>query len=523
MSVKGLPFIGKLNEFIDKMVHATVIKAGSGRASLDVVAHGYYRYFENKAVELGSTDELVKITAHGAKEGDVMRIKTSTNYIVERDVIVDRIIDANWFKLSGYLSANLTAGDTVDMLHSVLPLMNDDGSELSSIIAPPIAFTKNGSTQTVTEDTVTPSNNAPLPVKLTGVTGDVNITAGDLNVQLSHAGANYDSTRIGDGTNLLTINTANEAKVKDTDMYDTFGAKTSTASLTDTADTGFISLFKRSLERMTTLLGMFKTEAAEGTTGMPILGSDGTDHKFLLTDATGKLQIVASSSALPTGAATETTLASVDTKFTTLNAKDFSTEVTLAAMSAKLPAALGKLNAANSLSVTLATSEDVASQTTLAALNAKIPVVGQSNNSGSIPVALASDSGLATETNLTNMSAKLPTSLGTKLENTSLSVVIANSTTKVPVSLSVASAGAVNNGTATTSPATITKPANATGFMIKNQAASAGTLYYSIGAIASAASMDLLPGQGSAFIPISADISIASDDTASYCIQWSIT
>jgi len=67
-------------------------------------------------------------------------------------------------------------------------------------------FSLNGTEVTVTEDIATPSNNAPLPVKLTGVTGDINITAGDLAVQLSHLGVNFDSTRIGDGTNLLSIN-----------------------------------------------------------------------------------------------------------------------------------------------------------------------------------------------------------------------------------------------------------------------------------------------------------------------------
>ena len=74
-----------------------------------------------------------------------------------------------------------------------------------------LQFWFDGALQDVIEDTVTPANNRPLPVKLTDITGDINITAGDLNVQLSHAGASYDSTRIGDGTDLLEITTAGEA------------------------------------------------------------------------------------------------------------------------------------------------------------------------------------------------------------------------------------------------------------------------------------------------------------------------
>ena len=68
-----------------------------------------------------------------------------------------------------------------------------------------VKFIKDGANINVVEDSVTPSNNSPLPVKLTSTTGDINITAGDLNVQLSHTGVNYDSTRIGDGTNLMTV------------------------------------------------------------------------------------------------------------------------------------------------------------------------------------------------------------------------------------------------------------------------------------------------------------------------------
>jgi len=70
----------------------------------------------------------------------------------------------------------------------------------------PLKFIRNGALSDVVEDTTTPANNVPLPVKLTGTTGDINITAGDLNVQLSHIGTNYDSTRIGDGADLLGIN-----------------------------------------------------------------------------------------------------------------------------------------------------------------------------------------------------------------------------------------------------------------------------------------------------------------------------
>lgn len=78
-----------------------------------------------------------------------------------------------------------------------------------------IKFVLDGSEVTVLEDTVTPANNRPLPVKLTSLTGDINITAGDLNVQLTHTGATPDSTQIGDGTEIVNISANNDMQVVD--------------------------------------------------------------------------------------------------------------------------------------------------------------------------------------------------------------------------------------------------------------------------------------------------------------------
>ncbi len=85
--------------------------------------------------------------------------------------------------------------------------------------ASPLKFVLDSVTVDVNEDTVTPANNKPLPVKLVDLSGNINITAGDLNVQLDHLDPiNFDATRIGDGTNLLGINASNEALTHDADV-----------------------------------------------------------------------------------------------------------------------------------------------------------------------------------------------------------------------------------------------------------------------------------------------------------------
>lgn len=71
----------------------------------------------------------------------------------------------------------------------------------------PIQILKDGSAVTVTKDTVTPSNTIPIPVEVVAASGSpINITAGDLNVQLSHSSATPDSVRVGDGTTTATVN-----------------------------------------------------------------------------------------------------------------------------------------------------------------------------------------------------------------------------------------------------------------------------------------------------------------------------
>lgn len=65
---------------------------------------------------------------------------------------------------------------------------------------------KDGVYLPVAKDTGVPANTNPVPVELVGAAGPINITAGDIGVQLTDLGVNFDRTRIGDGVNQLAIN-----------------------------------------------------------------------------------------------------------------------------------------------------------------------------------------------------------------------------------------------------------------------------------------------------------------------------
>lgn len=59
---------------------------------------------------------------------------------------------------------------------------------IPGVISSNVNFIKNGATQTVTEDTSDSTNNIPLPVKLTGIDGDVSINAENLNLETQTEG-----------------------------------------------------------------------------------------------------------------------------------------------------------------------------------------------------------------------------------------------------------------------------------------------------------------------------------------------
>lgn len=134
-------------------------------------------------------------------------------------------LDVNIAASSGGITIIDSDGDELDV--------QPDGSiNVNASLNDPIKFRQDGAVVEVLEDTVTPANNQPLPVKLTGLTGDINVTAGDLNVQLTHTGANPDSTQIGDGTTIVGVTADTHMKVAD---YMNSGLAASAVSVDTTA------------------------------------------------------------------------------------------------------------------------------------------------------------------------------------------------------------------------------------------------------------------------------------------------
>jgi len=408
-AIKGIASLGKLqdqnlssDEKLD-FIFATVQKIGASRAGLEVLPTSVYEVSAAVAVEAGSNASNVTITGHLAKPGDFIRIVSAAGNPDEYQMGIKRIVDANNFELNGVLSAALQAGDTIDILRPVINKATADGSSTATVTSPPLQFneeTGSGITAvTVLDDQVTPANSKPLPVKLTSVTGDINITANDINVQLSHTGANPDSVQIGNGTNIASINASGEVSVVDS----AGNALLTTIDADTSALAGCVAGTELQVDIVSA--GPIATEATLGTINTNIATIAGA-----VSGTEMQVDIVATG-----GIALDTTLS---------------------AMSAKLPASLGQKARAASLSVTQSTEDQTrqdairtAVETVAGAVSGsemQVDLVGIGDVATETTLSSLNGKDFSTETTLAAMSAKLPASLGQKTGAASLSVVPAS-------------------------------------------------------------------------------------------------
>ncbi len=164
------------------------------RFALETVANAFAFVVASDTV--GSyANSIITAPGHLAEKGDI--IKFTSGALNNRQFTVWEAT-TNTITLAQTPGVDPAAADSFSICRYTPAAVTSTGG-----LAVGLSFTRNGASQEVTEDTVTPANNRPLPVKITGLDGDVVINSSNLNleVQLSAAGADYDSVRLGDGTN----------------------------------------------------------------------------------------------------------------------------------------------------------------------------------------------------------------------------------------------------------------------------------------------------------------------------------
>jgi hypothetical protein len=315
---------------------------------------------------------FIEMTAHDARKGDVLRITsgglTSWEYdiveIIDADILKvinssDSIPDiADEAKIMRWVTSkadkegnvNFSPGPTQFVKDTVaVQVIEDTLDPSNNQFLPTIAgFYEDGILIPVSDNSIDPAQNKPLPVKLTNITGDINITAGDLNVSTD---ATNDSMAIGDAitgdTAKIDLNndtTTFALKVKDDDANTTladidtklgtielidFATETTLATLgteatladvkiavesialADFATEATLASIKTAVELIDNALGVDGNPKPSGV--MVIGGVDNVgDTQELRTNAAGELLVNISTSG--GGLATETTLAAINTK-----------------------------------------------------------------------------------------------------------------------------------------------------------------------------------------------------------------
>lgn len=195
----------------------TIQPVGQRRYGMDVNAHAFYEEIATDAAEAGSTTTNIVATSHSAQIGDIIRFTSGSLSgqevtVVERS---DQALDANNIPLGDTLDSAPSASDAFTIYRNRKPVVSASGG-MSVSSVDPIRFDLNGTTTDVSKDTGTPANSRPLPVEILSASGvEINVTTGDIGVQLSHSGGSPDSVLIGDGTETVNVNASNEMQVAD--------------------------------------------------------------------------------------------------------------------------------------------------------------------------------------------------------------------------------------------------------------------------------------------------------------------
>lgn len=195
-----------------KSEFATVEPVRPLQHAMSVLSHEFVREVGTDAVEASSTTYVINATAHAAQKGDVIRFTSGTHSGKEVKVVATA---TDTITLGETLTSAPATAVTFQILRHKYPLVGSDGTipVSATLAAAPVQFVLDGVDTEVLEDTVTPANNRPLPVKLVGTTGTLTVTAQQLNVQSTHTGASPDSMQIGDGTETLSVTASGQAEV----------------------------------------------------------------------------------------------------------------------------------------------------------------------------------------------------------------------------------------------------------------------------------------------------------------------
>ena len=347
---------------------------------LSVVAHQFMREVGTDAAEAGSSAIEIVATAHAALSGDVVRLTSGA--LSGREIKVYSV-SANAIILAEELAAAVATGVTFQILRHKYPEVEADGRVKIS-----------GSFSTTEEATAADGDPLPAKVKVAGGYDGAAVQVlktdaqGELQIDVL-------SSALPSGAATSAIQTDGSQK---TQIVDGSGnVISSTANALDV-----------NLKSPITV----DVSLDDSNDSVLVYGFDGAANQPIKTDAAGELQVDVLSSALPSGAATEATLATLATEATVATLATEATVATLAT-EATLSSIDGKIVNCDTQDVTVTSSvlpTGAATELTLATLATEL-TVGQINTTLTSVVA-------GNEVQVDVVSSALPTGAATSAAQT---------------------------------------------------------------------------------------------------------
>lgn len=360
--LKGYSSSGQLERLAS--MFATIEPIRLQQWGLSVVAHQFVRNIGADAVEANSTVSIILAAAHAAQKGDVIQFTSGNLSGQEVKVFA---VTADSIILAEDLPQAPAAADTFEINRHKYPAVDALGGLVVNTIAGGAA----------TEATL-----AAMSAKLPATLGQKTM-------------ANSLAVVVASDQSAIPVSQSGTWNVNNISGTIALPTGAATAARQDTGNT--------SLGNIDGKLPATLGQKAMAASLAVVLASDQSAIP-VSQSGTWNVNNISGTIALPTGAATE---------------------ATLAAASAKLPATLGQQAMAASLAVVLASDQSAIPVTQSGTWNV-------TNISGTVSL----PTGAATETTLTAMSAKLPAALGQTTMAASLSVAIASNQSAIPASQS---------------------------------------------------------------------------------------
>lgn len=281
MSIKGYPTQEKVQDKLPAQSitseFATIQPTGSKRHALDTVSRSAF-LVASDAIEAGSTTLMIVATSHSARKGDFIRFtQANGNRYLEIPVIN---VETNNIYLGGSMLVDPTAADTFDIMRYVTQKVGSDGTISVTSTPGPTQFVLDATDTEVEEDTATPANSKPFPVKIldaNGLNAIGNLTETAPASDTASSGLNGRLQRVAQRITsliaLLPASLGQKAKAaslavtlaSDEDLLTYVGTVTESAPASDTASSGLNGRLQRVAQRITSLIALVPTSLGQKT------------------------------------------------------------------------------------------------------------------------------------------------------------------------------------------------------------------------------------------------------------------